>query len=551
MKHRWAIIILLSVILWSHSSVFAQDCPACDMPPPHLQMYEGVMSELISYIETTPKAWPDGWTGKVGLAITSALDATLTSTALARILPLHILWDVFGSIQMLAGSQTLVRDRETLIRIDRNIGIQTLSMIQWSRNTDPMPDAVLAKIDWSLKKLEYVQLRKGSNGEYVMKTKWKNWATYGDLATLLWQLNFFYKQIHLSKRYNPLLKDVGAWYRKTDNDIDDAGAKSFVPEDLQKFILQINAMVGQTFAPLYGFFQWPAHEWLDFWEDGEYIDLYVTIRTTQQQYECSIGLKSECSERKEIRKESLALAKDRIINDGEDAIRTFKDARWRLKGALWGWTAADQKAALQRKQSLTYSQRWSAAWEEKRKLLEVDSHIEPAPQSVSSLWKSISRVWKKKADTLGEDGQKTISSSTPSNQPLANSQKDAQLYEEDPLTILQQQIDELAKQPQNKFTQAWVGIKNTSSQIVLEQQAERLQLTFLSVLSAQENMQQVSIFTDVKRTTHRFPLLSAVVYKNINIIGDKNDVGKLQNAMGSVCEQQCSNLGPTCRYITQ
>ncbi len=383
-----------------------------------------------------------------------------------------------------------------------------------------------------------------------MKQKGKNWATYGDLAMLLRQLNFFYKQIHLSKRYNPELKDVGAWYRKTDKDLDDAGKESFDKEDVQKFILQTNAMIDQTFAPLYGFFQWPAHERLDFWEKNKYVDLYLTIWTTQQQYECSIGLLSECSERKEIREESLALAKDRIINDGEDAIRTFKDARWRLKGALWWGSAEDKKAANQRKQALIYSQRWSAAWEEKRKLLEVDTHIEPAPQSVSSLWKSISKVRKKKTDRLGEDEQYDPSSSTPSNQPLANSQKDAQLYEDDPMTILQQQVDELAKQPQDKFTQAWVGIKNTSSQIVLEQQTQRLQQTFLSVLSAQDNMQERSIFTDVKRTTHRFPILSAVVYKNINIIGDKNDPG-LQNAMWSVCEQQCENLDPTCRYITQ
>ncbi|MBP7848137.1 hypothetical protein KA013_02860 [Patescibacteria group bacterium] len=66
---------------------------------------------------------------------------------------------------------------------------------------------------------------------------------------------------------------------------------------------------------------------MDFGETNKYANLYLTIRTTQQQYECSIGLLSECSERKEIREESLALAKDRIINDGEDAIRTFKDAR--------------------------------------------------------------------------------------------------------------------------------------------------------------------------------------------------------------------------------
>ncbi len=551
MKRRWAIIISLSVLLWSHSGVFAQDCPACDMPPPHLQMYEGVMSELISYIETTPKSWSDGGTWRVALAITSALDATLTSTALARILPLHVMWDVFGSLQMLAGSQTLVRDWETLIRIDRNIGIQTLSMIQWSRNNDPMPDAVLAKIDGSLKKLWYVSLRKGSNGAYIMKGQGKNWATYWELAMLLRQLNFFYKQLHLSKRYNPELKDVGVGYWKTDKDLDDAGAESFDKEDVQKFILQTNAMVDQTFAPLYGFFKWPAHEWLDFGETNKYADLYLTIWTIQQQYECSIGLLSECSEWKEIREESLALAKDRIINDGENAIRTFKDARWRLKGALWWGSAADQNAANQRKQALTYSQRWIIAWEEKRKLLEVDTHIEPAPYSVSSLWKNISKARKKKSDTLGEDELFDPNSSAPSNQPLANSQKDAQLYEDDPMTILQQQMDELAKQPQDKYTQAWVWIKNSSSQIVLEQQSQRLQQTFLSVLSAQGNMQEKSIFTDVKRTTHRFPILSAVVYKNINIIGDKNDKGRLQNAMGTVCEQQCSNLGPTCRYITQ
>lgn len=554
MKRRWVIIITLLTTLWVHNHVFAQDCPVCDMPPPHLQIYEWVMDELIGYIATTPKTPPEWNVWNIWLAITSALDASLTSLTIARILPVQVLSDLFGWVQLLAGSQTMVRDRETLLRIDRRIGLQTLSMVQASRNTDSIPDSVLVQIDASLQKLGFVKLKKNAQGKYIMRTIRVNGATYGDLASLLWQLNFMYKQIHLNKWYHPLIKDVGAGYRKTDKEQDDGWSRSFDPEDLQRFILSTNAIVDQTFAPLYGFFRWPTHERLDFWlpnDEKNYINLYLTIWEVQKQYECSLGLKSDCSERKELREESLTLAKDHLINDGNNAIKTFKDAWWRLKWALGGWSAADQKAAQQRKQALLYSQRWPIAGEEKRRLLDVDTHIEPVPQTVSSLRKSLTRVFQKKANKLWQDEQPYPNSSQPSTQPIANSQKDAQLYNDDPYSILQEQINTLADQPKDKFTQEWIGLKNTKGQIVLEQQTQRLQQSFLSVLWLQEAMQQESIFTDVNRTTHRFPLLSATVYKNIDIIGTKNDNGMLYNAMGTVCDQQCSNLGPTCRYITQ
>ncbi len=553
MKRWWAIVVLIVTVLWSfHSTVFAEDCPACDMSPPHIQTYEAVMEELIWYIATAPKE--SSWQWNISLAVTSALDAALTSVAIARILPVHTLGDIFWGVQMLAWSKSIVRDRQIFIRLDQHIWLQTLAMIQWSRNSDIIPKEVLDKVDASLKRLGYVKLRKTEGGKYTIQGKEGKWATYWDLATLLRQLNYFYKQIHLAKRYNPLLKGIGAGYWKTDSEFDDGWARSFANENLQTFIVTINGIVAQTFSPLYGFFTWPAHERLDFNDKNDnwrYVDLYDKIREVQKQYDCSIGLKSECSERKAIRKESFKLAKDSIINDGNKAINTFKNARGRLKDALGQGSSANKKAAQQRDTALKYSQRWPIAGEEKRKLIDVDTHIEPAPQTVSSLRKTITRVRKKKSDRLGEDEQLFPNSSDPSNHPIADSQKDAQQFDKDPIAKLQEQVDALSSRPKDKFDQQWIWLTNTKWQIVLEQETQRLQQSFASVLSLQAEVQEEDIFIDVKRTTHRFPLLSAAIYKNIDIIGAENDNGKLYNAMWSVCDQQCTNLGPTCRYPTQ
>lgn len=73
---------------------------------------------------------------------------------------------------------------------------------------------------------------------------------------------------------------------------------------------------------------------------------------------------------------------------------------------------------------------------------------------------------------------------------------------------------------------------------------------FAQALNTQYALEQKSVFTDVHRVTMQFPGLSAAVYQNIAMLGKKNDEGTLYNAMGKLCELQCTNIQGKCWYYT-
>lgn len=73
-------------------------------------------------------------------------------------------------------------------------------------------------------------------------------------------------------------------------------------------------------------------------------------------------------------------------------------------------------------------------------------------------------------------------------------------------------------------------------------------MAFTSVLDVQYQLStEQALFTDVNRVTKRFPQLSASVYKNIALIGDKNEAG-VYSSMIQVCSAQCENLDPVCQH---
>lgn len=79
---------------------------------------------------------------------------------------------------------------------------------------------------------------------------------------------------------------------------------------------------------------------------------------------------------------------------------------------------------------------------------------------------------------------------------------------------------------------------------------KEFQAVFAEALGVQYAMEQKSVFTDIRRVTMQFPALSASVYKNISMLGKKNDEGTLYNAMGKLCELQCTNVQGKCWYYT-
>ena len=245
--------------------------------------------------------------------------------------------------------------------------------------------------------------------------------------------------------------------------------------------------------------------------------------------------------RQEVRKD-ISYLKKKTWTDSRNAWKTFVDAWWRLRAVFGIGSKEDKKAIKQRENALLHSYRGKdVSKQQRRQKFNRTYEKRWSPLSTKSLvhiikenWKLESWIWK---EFLWNHD---ILSKAKSKKPLPARRFDLQKTQtiDAKRAVLEALSDNIEER--EKFKQLY--LKNQERSYEWQKNISQMKTAFYDVLRMQQTMEQENVFIDVRRVTQQFPALSAMVYQNINLIGDKWDEGKLYNAMWYVCEQQCTNL---------
>ena len=586
---RLFLLICFSTIAVAPFVFAQQDCPACDKAPKEIETYFAVMKAILNNLDITSLKNPDDTLIKDISAWSRAMiDAVSITTLMAVALPISTVGDVFWEIKVQFMSEAMRRDWQRYVDLDYAIAKRLIGLQKTSRYDTVIPREKLVNIDSELKKLGYLRLAKLSPTEYRLE---HNRATYFDIIGMLWKINDFYKTLHQSTWYHAALKDVGEGQLlaeitpveekkfKTNQWGERPGEQKANNILLNQWALNVSNLVEKklTFCDYqedsYGNRICTPVLVLDFGQGDEptsQVPLYTKIWSIEDAYDCAVGVQNVCEGRQEVRKESFALVKDRAVNDVEKSYQIFLDARARLKWVLFSPDEDDKKAANQRKEQLTTSYRWSTPHrsEQDQKMFSAQADIEPAPQSVKALRKGVSNAWDRRDEVFSQAGITKLwwDASSRTTREIQKRLDPAIRFKIDPLSpdasnpnrFLSEsdKADRLKSLEEQLLAKQWYVWSDTLDQrdrtqtAINKRHREEFQAMFAQALNTQYALEQKSVFTDVHRVTMQFPGLSAAVYQNIAMLGKKNDEGTLYNAMGKLCELQCTNIQGKCWYYT-
>lgn len=164
-------------------------------------------------------------------------------------------------------------------------------------------------------------------------------------------------------------------------------------------------------------------------------------------------------------------------------------------------------------------------------MVNVNKDIGPHPLWFTNLWKMAKDKRQNKSDPILHEKPKDkelVSANTLDKTPQYSEASD-----------INRHVDKEAKQQflQDEKIVADVhaqklGKKNYigyfTKDAFLDKKVVSMQSTFMSVLQLQKELKIESIFTDVKETTRKFPLLSAAVYENMKLLGKKNPTNETE-----------------------
>lgn len=555
-----SLIIVIRSISLSWFSYAQESCAACDDAPADLQEYFALMDELIQLLPTNENTDARQATGATTALSKIKQWANIQEVIMTEILTPGKDYDLYADIEMVYGEESRQRDWKKLLNTHIAIINRTVAMVNAKQHIVPIPDDVAIKIDALMKeKLKYMRLKKDSEGKLVLSHD--GIATYKTLAQILRHIQLMYQDLHEEKWFDAKLYQVGQGYYKTnDQDIEKAISKA---EDdvLKSAIHEILAIKNMHLA-----FDTKDPSSVDILKYIEFTDnnndFIVYVWQVASEYGCSLWLaRNMCLTKwQEVREDISYLFKERLVSDTERALNTFKSSWWRLKGALGKGSTEDINAAKQREESLLNSYRWSeypskdAFW----KVVNVSSTIEPHPIRVETLWKTVASWRKKQSNDISWDkaapkkvlfseNLDTVSQS--STQPDRNSYTDKDAKKQK--LIESAVVVEVLQEAAENYRFVWGFNKDTLS----DRKEASMRATFLSVLDLQKKLRTESVFNDVNRTTKRFPLLSAAVHANMQLLWKKNPTSEAEwgwyYAMSQTCELQCQNIdGKTCQHFS-
>lgn len=577
---------ILFLTVWSIFlvSTFSQQtyaCSTCDKAPWDLETYFTVMDKLLGVLDTPPY---EQWTGnqfaedgkEILFTAKTAIQSVATTTMMSFVLVVHTAFlDMWWELKTLASTQARRRDREMLQSYDRKIMMKWLTIGQRAYMGKDISEDQLKKIDQILSELKYVELNK-IWWSYITPLKQ---ATYDDILALYRNINYLYKKLHEKKWFHSFLEDVWSEYEVIDSLKKAETVESPEREILKNFRHQLQILVEWILREQQQENRGPTAQLLNFKEDYKLFAAYVW--QIQQDYECAIWTKNQCDTTwKQTISESWENTKGRK-SDFQKSKDMFSDARARLLGTFWWWWDDAQEAARQREEALLQSF-YGGPVPEKRKwwsVVKVQGDVDSAAikDSLADLEQTVvTTKWlaKRLKDNFKEitlkNSLSTLVGSTAlvtnylasplgafvdvSNLPQDASQADAWKY------LSKSEKEEAL----NKYIEKTVATRWLDQEIQLQWvfagqktkvQAEAVTKTFSDIFALQQDRERETVYADVRSATVLFPVLSASVWRNIELRWDKNEPsGKesstIYNAAGKVCELQCSNLQWKCWYYT-
>ena len=540
---------------WSFFGVLAEDeepCEACDESPKLVQDYFDMMDALIELLPTTPKEKSKSvsWSS---IARETGTAKSAVEYSQKDIIPPYIpfLESVFIDIDMYFEMEAIQRDYEKTMKISDTLAEQVGKMVDAKRHVDVVPHEVWEKLDKELKKIWIFSLQKDSSGKYAFEDDKKTYAVF---ANFLWRLHQLYQESYRQKRWRKYLKNVGKWFEQTDEKSRAKAIQSIRDEKVTIFVQELRKYIK--------FFLWKSQndteQVTDFflYIDRELLPYPLYVWQVHDEYRCTMWLATnKCNQtRQEVRKNMSYLKKKRWA-DAKRAWNTFISARGRLKWVFGLWSAEDKKAAKQRQQSLLHSYWWREVSDRDKWWNIVSLWLNWSPttvkwlvQGVKNTWKNMSDNAKSRASSISSKVKWTLKSLSP--KPLPKQSFD--MWETKTIDAKQAVLESLEGDIKERERFQQLYLRNYEKEKEWKTEIWHMKNAFYDVLKLQDEMQVDNVFIDVRRVTQQFPALSAMVYKNIDIIWDKNDQKKnkdaLYNAMGKLCaEKQCTNLeGKKC-----
>lgn len=593
---RWRRICIIkrcffvsAIFLLFSSIASAQGCQTCDQPPQELQKYFDVIDKLLDALQVNqPNLNTSNQFAQDGKEIIFAVKAGVQSAAmtvmLSLILPAHtVFFDTRGEVKTLASNESRRRDREFLTQIDRKIMIKALAIAKNGYMGKKVPKQLLENSDTIIQQLWYVEFNKANLGSYVM---FLQGVTYDELLGVYRHLNNVYKTLHRAWRYRTDLADIGSEYQLVDSNEKQEVIKKAEREPLQRFLSKIEHLVASTFDETNQELRWPLNMRLNFKDD--YIKFATTVREIQQAYDCSTWPKDVCNTTwTDTVNSSRENTKGRVHKDLTSVKKTFTLALSRLKGALRSKNPKYKKAANQREAALLNSIYWGDIPPERKWFVNDNSEVEnpewvPGIVSDNPYMDNGANFWAKiklKASTEElavdtqtlvkqiEDSQRlcqqdpSVDCSNDLYYGATRSQVPQAADQDNPNKYADQGSKEAALQEykpdlkQTRRNDQEIDTRGILADQMSKNQIDAVKNVFVSVLQLQTEKQVESVFLETKRVTKQFPVLSAAVYRNIDLRGKKNEPGNTQaatiyNSMGKICELQCTNLQGRCRYYT-
>jgi hypothetical protein len=481
--------------------------------------------------------------------------------------------DMGAELKTLAWTQARRRDREHLLRYDYKIMMKWLDVAERAYVGRNISEAQLDEINEILGELGYLQLNKQA-GSYVSLLKQ---ATYEDILILYRNMNYLYKKLHQKKWFHADLDKLGSEYDVVDDLRDAEALEKPEREGLQNFRNEVQNIVEGILLEQQQENRWPTAELLTFKEDYALFAAYIW--QIQQDYACAIGTKNQCdTSRKSTIADSRENTKWRTA-DVQRSMKMFSDAWARLKGSLRSKDKDAIKAGQQREEALMQSyyggdvppeRKWFVSKEAKSWLLadnpwldngenygvqgNAQGNIEETSSDTQAFIRRLQDSFKKKNDGSREQEDTIGGAVGLSNLPTDNAQDNPNNY----ATLADKQA------ALNKYIEETVATRRLDQEIELqwafagqkrELQAAVITKTFTDIFTLQQDREQENLFWDVRSATTLFPVLSAAVWRNIELRWDKNEPSSkewssIYNSAGKICELQCSNLQGKCRYYT-
>lgn len=271
----WVLIIFLSslfinlFVFTNFSYAQEADCPTKYSTPERVSNYISIVNDILStiYINQTvqdkyenPQNYDSEVTKLWDRALNKAKDLNPTNFewALFEWLPL-VEWhttDLLANIKILSNSDVVIRDRNSLINLDKVISKKFTDIYQKWTYQEVLNPRDISKINSSLDKLELFQ-SKDKNWK-VSKAKFSDKIKKIEAISFVWRLNIYYKKLFLVAT-NTVTDDLNV-----------LNINDFFRTDWEKFWineLSINTKYVSSLKDDYACSVWVGMTFWKFWED--------------------------------------------------------------------------------------------------------------------------------------------------------------------------------------------------------------------------------------------------------------------------------------------